>query len=317
MILKTNRQAKAGFSLLEMTVVLIVISILASAVIPQLIKGYAVNAANKTALEISAIEEASRAYYIANNQWPADIAALQAGNYLPFSWNGINPFGYSLGTSSNYSYNISSNAYLLTVSTTVPVAAQPIIQNLLPVTTVSGTTINSSVPVPGSLSVMPTGSITAWASSTLPAGFLWCNGQAVSRTAYSGLFSVIGTTYGTGDGSTTFNLPDTMGRTIVGVDGIGGVSPANRVTKWGSGPATIGGTFGEDAHRQTVQEMAPHTHGNVLNFWGADASHGLPGGAGTGINSTSSTGGDGDGTGLGASSNVVQPSIALGYIIKY
>jgi prepilin-type N-terminal cleavage/methylation domain-containing protein len=146
------RNDTGGYSLLEMTVVLIIISILTAAVIPQLIKQYTVNAANKVALDMSAIEEAGRAYYIANNSWPASIAALQTANYLPSSWNGINPFGYSAAAPSTYGYNISSTASLLTVNTYVPVAAQPIIQNLLPVTAVSGNIVYSSVPVPGGAS---------------------------------------------------------------------------------------------------------------------------------------------------------------------
>jgi prepilin-type N-terminal cleavage/methylation domain-containing protein len=144
-----NKQLKAGYSLLEMTVVLVIISILTAAVIPQLIKQYTVNAANKVALDMSAIEEAGRAYYIANNSWPASIATLQTANYLPSSWNGINPFGYSAATPSTYSYNISSTTSLLTVNTYVPVAAQPIIQNLLPVTSVSGNIVYSNVTIPG------------------------------------------------------------------------------------------------------------------------------------------------------------------------
>lgn len=54
---------------------------------------------------------------------------------------------------------------------------------------------------------IPTGTILPFAGSTIPSGFLACNGAAVSRTTYSALYSAIGTTYGTGDGSTTFNLP--------------------------------------------------------------------------------------------------------------
>jgi len=202
MTLKLNKKLEGGFSLLEMTVVLIVISILASAVIPQLIKGYAVNAANKTALDISAIEEASRAYYIANNNWPANVAALQSGNYLPSSWNAINPFGVSAATPSNYSYNISSNASLLTVSTTVPVSAQPIIQNLLPVTSVTGNIINSSVPVPGGSILVPVGIIVAWSGTigTIPSGWTLCNGVTVPRS----------------DGSGTITPPDLRDRFVIG-----------------------------------------------------------------------------------------------------
>ncbi|NLO90692.1 MAG: phage tail protein [Elusimicrobia bacterium] len=56
------------------------------------------------------------------------------------------------------------------------------------------------------------------AQSTAPAGFLKCNGAAISRTTYSALFAVIGTTFGVGDGSTTFNLPDLRGEVIRGYD---------------------------------------------------------------------------------------------------
>ena len=149
MKLKFNKKLKEGFSLLEMTVVLIITAIITSAVIPQFIQQYSVNAASKVALDMSAIQEASRAYYIANNSWPASIATLQSGNYLPSSWNRTNPFGYSAATPSTYSYNISSTSALLTVSTYVPVAAQPTIQNLLPVTSVSGNIVYRSAPVPG------------------------------------------------------------------------------------------------------------------------------------------------------------------------
>ena len=69
----------------------------------------------------------------------------------------------------------------------------------------------------------PTGSIIYSASSTAPAGFLKANGAAVSRSAYSGLFAAIGTTYGAGDGSTTFNLPDLRGEFIRGFDDQRGV----------------------------------------------------------------------------------------------
>ena len=54
----------------------------------------------------------------------------------------------------------------------------------------------------------------AFAGSTPPPGWLLCNGAAVDRTAYAQLFTVLGTTYGTGNGSTTFNIPNLVGRTI-------------------------------------------------------------------------------------------------------
>lgn len=68
------------------------------------------------------------------------------------------------------------------------------------------------------------GFISPYAGSTAPNGWLFCYGQAVSRTEYSSLFSVIGVAYGSGNGATTFNVPDLRGRAIAGRDDMGGVS---------------------------------------------------------------------------------------------
>lgn len=88
------------------------------------------------------------------------------------------------------------------------------------------------------------GEIKPYAGSTAPSKWLICDGSAVSRTTYSDLFAVIGTTYGTGDGSTTFNLPDMKGRTPIGVS---------------SGHA-LGTTGGEETHTLTMNEMPRHDH---------------------------------------------------------
>lgn len=74
---------------------------------------------------------------------------------------------------------------------------------------------SSPVPIGG----LPAGSIIQWAGSTAPANWFIADGSAVSRTANASLFAVIGTTYGAGDGSTTFNLPDLRGRVPVGKNG--------------------------------------------------------------------------------------------------
>jgi microcystin-dependent protein len=65
---------------------------------------------------------------------------------------------------------------------------------------------------------VPTGTVVAFAASSPPSGWLVCNGAAVSRTTYAALFGVLGTTYGAGDGSTTFNLPDLRGEFVRGLD---------------------------------------------------------------------------------------------------
>ena len=97
-----------------------------------------------------------------------------------------------------------------------------------------------------------TGTVLDFAGTTAPNGWLTCYGQAVSRTTYANLFATIGTTYGTGDGSTTFNLPDARGRSIIGKDNMGGTA-ASRVTTAGGGVdgATLGAAGGTETHTLT------------------------------------------------------------------
>jgi microcystin-dependent protein len=78
------------------------------------------------------------------------------------------------------------------------------------------------------------GAIKPWTKSTAPAGYLLCNGAAVSRSTYAELFAIVSTTYGSGDGSTTFNVPQLQGKMPQGYDGntynLAGTGGANTVT---------------------------------------------------------------------------------------
>lgn len=94
----------------------------------------------------------------------------------------------------------------------------------------------------------PAGVVTAYAGTVPPNGYLLCNGAAVSRATYSRLFTAIGTTYGTGDGSSTFNIPNLSGRVIVARDG--GQTEFDTVSE-------IGGT---KAHTLTTSELPIHDH---------------------------------------------------------
>ncbi|MBA7618694.1 hypothetical protein ES703_26025 [subsurface metagenome] len=106
--------------------------------------------------------------------------------------------------------------------------------------------------------VHPAGSLQIWGTDTPPDGWLLCYGQAVSRTTYADLFAIIGTVFGVGDGSTTFNLPDLRGRMPLGKDNMGGVS-ADRVTH--ANADSIGGVEGEENHTLSTAELAVHKHG--------------------------------------------------------
>lgn len=93
----------------------------------------------------------------------------------------------------------------------------------------------------------PSGVINMWATATAPTGWLLCDGSAISRTTYAGLFAVLGTTYGAGNGSTTFNIPDLRTRVPVGKDATGTF-------------ATLGATGGAETVTLTSAEMPSHTH---------------------------------------------------------
>lgn len=101
------------------------------------------------------------------------------------------------------------------------------------------------------------GEMMIWPTDSPPAGWLLCYGQAISRSTYAVLFALLGTTYGTGNGSTTFNLPDLRGRFPLGQDDMGG-SSANRVTA--TEADNLGQASGAETHTLSSGEMPSHTH---------------------------------------------------------
>jgi len=107
------------------------------------------------------------------------------------------------------------------------------------------------------------GCIQMYPSTTPPAGWMVADGSAISRTTYAALFNLIGTIFGSGDGSTTFALPDLRSRVPLGAGQGSGLT--NR---------TLAAVGGEEAHALTLAEEAPHTHGmDHYHNWGAQGSH--------------------------------------------
>lgn len=106
-------------------------------------------------------------------------------------------------------------------------------------------------PVGGTITgdTLPIGAMMPYGNLNAPAGWLICDGSAISRTTYADLFAVIGTSYGAGDGSTTFNLPNKKGRVSAGYDS----SNANF--------NAIGKKLGEETHTLTTDETPKHVHG--------------------------------------------------------
>lgn len=129
---------------------------------------------------------------------------------------------------------------------------------------------------------VPIGSVMPFAGSTAPDGWLLCFGQAVPISTYAGLFAVVGTTYGVGDSSTTFNLPDLRGRVVAGRDNMGG-SAANRLTSTSISPNanTLGATGGSQTVTLAEANIPRHAHSIAHSHTASDAghTHGMYGGA--------------------------------------
>ena len=138
------------------------------------------------------------------------------------------------------------------------------------------------------------GAIKPWTKTTAPDGYLLCNGAAVSRSTYADLFAVISTTYGSGDGSTTFNVPQLQGKMPQGYDGntynLAGTGGANTVTvsvtnnqaatNATNQSVTITGSI--DNTSLTTAQLASHTHStNAKTTSGPDGVDNVnPGGTG-------------------------------------
>lgn len=124
------------------------------------------------------------------------------------------------------------------------------------------------MPILGGGSAIRAGSIDSWPSDTIPAGWLKCNGAAVSRTLYAALFNVIGTTYGAGDGSTTFNVPDMRGEFLRGLDDGRGVDTGRTI---GSAQAA---DFASHGHSGSTDTHGGHSHAQFSNIGGGSVGAG-------------------------------------------
>lgn len=203
---------------------------------------------------------------------------------------------------------------------------------------VEGAGVYQRHPLGASALLVPPGSVSAYAGINVPGGWLHCDGSAIDRTIYADLFAAIGSTYGNGDGVTTFNIPNLRGRNVIGLN--------SSETDFDA----LGETGGAKRHTLTTDEMPAHTHtitdvqhahtatdsGHTHEYQNNSGNQGVDNVFGssdaadqveyttttntgyaiitvadsyTGITGTNSTGG-------GQSHNILDPYMALRYIIK-
>jgi len=188
---------------------------------------------------------------------------------------------------------------------------------------------------------IPTATIVPWSSSSIPTGFLECNGAAVSRSTYSALFAIVSTTYGAGNGSSTFNVPNLADNVAIGkspgkaLASTGGanttpVAPAGNVSTNVSG--NVGGSTANASlstaqlasHSHTFYAVAAFSGGNNAPRRDADQSRAnhTGGNAGSGSghshNMSANFSGSGSSSFSGTTVNpaILQPYLALIYVIK-
>ena len=168
---------------------------------------------------------------------------------------------------------------------------------------------------------IPTATIVPWSSSSVPTGFLECNGQAVSRSTYSALFAIIASTYGAGDGASTFNVPNLSDNVAIGKSNnkaLASTGGANTVASTGNvGGSTANATL-------STPQLASHSHpgrgggsGRQSNFGGGPNYQ--PGAGNSGTGNTGSGGGHSHNMSAnfsGDATSVVQPYLTVIYIIK-
>ena len=174
------------------------------------------------------------------------------------------------------------------------------------------TTADAAATATALAAAVPVGVVQMWAGASAPSGWLLCQGQAVSRTTYAALYAVCGTAYGTGDGSSTFNLPDLRARMPIGLSGSGAFN-------------ALGNAGGEENHTLTTAEMPSHGHGvtagQTMPKLGVWTTNMVAGSSWRSISST--TGSDGtlgvvsaSNTGGGGAHNNMPPYLVMNFIIK-
>jgi microcystin-dependent protein len=214
----------------------------------------------------------------------ADAAVAALVDSAPATLNTLDELALALGDDANFATTTAT-----AIGLKAPLASPALTGTPTAPTASAGTNTTQIATTEFVQVANPTGAVIAFAGSSAPTNWLLCYGQAVSRTTYAALFAVVSTTYGVGDGTTTFNLPDLRGRGIAGVDNMGG-SDAGRIDIANSSGTVVGSQYvtltaaqsglPAHSHSNTVTNNAvtsgagsAHSHANTASFNGTAASH--------------------------------------------
>jgi len=183
-----------------------------------------------------------------------------------------------------------------------------------PTTGDNTTKVATTAFVQNSIANVPSGSLLMWPTTSAPSGYLLCNGSAVSRTTYSGLFSVLGTTFGSGDGSTTFNLPNYADRMPIGVgtiaSSIGATGGSSTTTISQANLPNVNFTVTDPGHFHSVTG----TSTTPIGAYGSGG--GNMGNYTTSNTSTVTTGITVNSGGSGTAATTISPYLGINFIIK-
>lgn len=270
-------------------------------------------------------------FYVVSNQTAGGYAITiggSSGSYITIP-NGYTSQVYCDGTnfyaaqtSSAGNWNVSGN---LNVGGTANITGN---------TSIGGNaSVTGTLTVTGTSNIVPTGSLFMWTTASAPSGYLLCNGAAVSRTTYATLFAVVGTTFGVGDGSTTFNLPDYRNNMPIGAGStytLGSTGGASTTTLSTANLPAHNHDVTDPGHSHAITDPG-HRHLQTGWTWppggGSDFFYGSGGGfyhgaqntqtAVTGITINSATTGISiQNTGSGTAFTNLPPYLAIYYIIK-
>jgi len=220
----------------------------------------------------------------------------------------------STGLTDTGNMSVGGNLSVTGTTTLIGTATAP-----TPTTGDNSTKIATTTFVQNSIANVPSGSLLMWPTTSAPSGYLLCNGAAVSRTTYATLYAVVGTTFGSGNGSTTFNLPNYADRMPIGA---------------GTIAAFIGATGGSSTTTLSTANLPAHNHGvndpGHVHTTSVDGSDLFPATGQTTINyggpgqypatvfsmNSAVTGITTQNTGSGTAATTISPYLGINFIIK-